>query len=329
MTARRAAAACAVFLGGWFGAPLQPATAQGGAGHADAASDSAARSFVSQAIAGAQAFRDKHAAIAAGYRRLGMDFPSMGEHWVNPVRVATGRFDAARPAMLSYADVGGRPVLLGVIYAIPLGPGEVAPALPASLRARWHEHNGSVDEESAFPEHGAENEGEHGLMHSEHHSEHGTGVGSAAEGAANGAALAPPKVRLALLHVWVGVPNPRGMFAAENWAIAFVRLGIAVPAAFPDGAARALALVSGADQYYLEVARLNGLATPDHVAAAGAAIEECRVKASGIVNRPRAGRALGQSELSELDVAWRQMVRRLERTTSVALSARVGGTAGR
>ena len=97
----------------------------------------------------------------------------------------------------------------------------------------------------------------------------------------------------------------------------------------PDGAARALSLVSGADQYYLEVARLNGQTTPDHVVAAGAAIEECRETAAGIVDRPRAGRALRQSEIGELDAAWRQMVRRLERTTSAALSARVGGTAGR
>ena len=38
----------------------------------------------------------------------------MGEHWVNPRLVFEGIFDVARPAILTYTGVQGRPVLLGV-----------------------------------------------------------------------------------------------------------------------------------------------------------------------------------------------------------------------
>jgi hypothetical protein len=169
-------------------------------------------------------FADRRAAIAAGYRRVGMDFPSMGEHWINPSMLVSGSFDRSSPAILTYVTVNGEPRLLGVVYAAVLAPGEKPPSFPGGS-AMWHEHNGSVDEESLLPEHGGHEPARNAMESSD-----GT--------------------RLAILHAWTIVPNPAGMFAAENWALPFVRNGIAVPRNFPVSAARELALVSGGVEYY-------------------------------------------------------------------------------
>ena len=130
-------------------------------------------------------------AIAAGYRRAGRDMPSMGEHWINPRIMMNGGLDAAKPAVLTYLMIGDRPVLTGVVYAVSLDPGQ-APPLVFGANAHWHEHNGAIDDEALLPEHSTQP--------------------SSAEG-----------TRVAFLHAWLRIPAPGGIFAAENWAIPFVR----------------------------------------------------------------------------------------------------------
>lgn len=75
----------------------------------------------------------------------------MGENSPHSGKVIAGRFDVANP-ILTYASIDGKPLLLGVVYAIPLDPGQHPPPLPGGMNA-WHEHNGTVDEESFLPEH--------------------------------------------------------------------------------------------------------------------------------------------------------------------------------
>jgi hypothetical protein len=196
-----------------------------------------------------------------------MDFPSMGEHWVNPRLVFEGIFDVARPAILTYTVVKGRPALLGVVYAIPLAPGEEPPGA-LGPGATWHEHNGTLEEESLLPE---------------HHSMSTSGGGT----------------RLAILHAWVRAPNPDGIFAAENWALPFIRLGLDVPAGFPKGAARAISLLSGGERYFRE------LAGESANAAATVALARCADVARTVVSRAQVrGQALGQADIMELDRAW-------------------------
>src|SRR5205823_4293637 len=89
-------------------------------------------------------------------------------------------------------------------------------------QALWHEHNGTIEEEGLLPEH------------------HSTPT------AASG-------TRVAFLHVWIRVANANGIFAAENWAIPFLRLELPVPQTFPNGAARALSLLSGGNDYFDEL----------------------------------------------------------------------------
>ena len=252
--------------------------------------DRARDSLISRSRAGSAQFRDRNAAIAAGYRLVGMDFPSMGEHWISPRLVIEGQFDIALPAILTYVTVNGNPVLAGVVYAVPLAQGDSPP--PAfGPSAMWHEHNGTVDEESMHPIH-------------------------------DGSTTSAVGTRLAILHVWTAVPNPAGLFAAENWALPFVRLGLRVPADFPIGASRALSLLSGGRRYFLEVAGSDGA----DINAADAALSDCAVTAARIVAQVRtASRALNDGDLHLLDEAWTAAMRRVEKLSGLETVRKMNG----
>ena len=171
--------------------------------------------FIASARAGSVRYRDLDSAIADGFRLVGGDFPGMGEHWVHAGRLMTGMVDPSRPAILSYATIHGRPALVGVAYALPLGAGDPLPSTP---RNAWHAHSGSVDEASFLPRH----------------------AGHSAEN---------PGARIAVLHAWVWLDNPDGPFATDNPALPFARAGLA-PKSASAPALRALALAYGGVPFY-------------------------------------------------------------------------------
>jgi len=105
-----------------------------------------------------------------------------------------------------------------VAYALPLLPGESPPSQPAPMEA-WHDHLRTVEDETVLPRH------------------HFHMVDSG-------------KPRLAMLHAWIWTSNPEGVFAADNWAIPYVRLGIAAPRNVSLPSARALSLLSGGIEFF-------------------------------------------------------------------------------
>ncbi|HVH09504.1 MAG TPA: hypothetical protein VM736_06885 [Gemmatimonadales bacterium] len=189
--------------------------------------DASVLEFLGQARTGTARFRDPTSALVAGYRPIGPETPAMGQHWLNPALLVEGRLDPASPQVLEYATIAGHRTLVGVAYAIPLGPSEAPPdqPLPGHL---WHTHEGTVDEESLASRH--------------------DGSGSAQGD------------RVAVLHAWVWLENPAGPFAAENWALPYVRLGLAPPreaSAAATLAAQALALGSGPADFSEVAVRLG------------------------------------------------------------------------
>lgn len=214
-----------------------------------------------------EGYENRSAAIAAGYRRIGRDFPSMGEHWLSPRLIVEGMFDVSRPSVLTYVTVDGQPVLMGVVYAVPLAPGESPPA-DFGDDAVWHEHNGTIDEE--------------GLL-AQHHTTPRAATGT----------------RVAVLHAWTRINNPAGVFSAENWAIPFVRMRLAVPETFPESAARAVSLLSGGKSFFVDLA--GSEAGPD----VARALDECATAVELIASRARSGdRVLTRDEVGGLDQAW-------------------------
>jgi hypothetical protein len=188
--------------------------------------------FVRETREATARYRDQAAALAAGYRPIGPDFPSMGEHWLNRAIIMEGRVDPARPPILEYITIQGQPVLAGVAYARLAYGVAPATAIPAGTTA-WHYHAGSVDEESFIASHAS------------------GGHGSAETGP-----------RIAVLHAWVWFENPAGLFATDNWALPWGRVGMSPPAGHtgPMPATLTAALASGGERYFTSLLRIrNGL----------------------------------------------------------------------
>ena len=186
-------------------------------GRARTPDDGATRRFAEEARAATQRYRSQSIATAEGYRRVGTDFPSMGEHWVNLAQVMADSFTPARPSVLTYVHVNGTPRLAGVAYTALLEPDERPPDF-APARGHWHEHNGSIVEESFL---------------AGHHMSRTDG-----------------ELRLSILHAWIWEENPDGLFVTDNWRLPFLRLGAMPPPRATPAAARAAALATDAVAYY-------------------------------------------------------------------------------
>jgi hypothetical protein len=235
--------------------------------------------------AGTARYRNQAAAIQDGYRQVGPDFPSMGEHWVNAALLVSGVLDPARPQVLEYATIGGHPTLLGVAFAV-LVDSSPPTGLPVPLSA-WHTHAGTVDDESFVLSH-AEAQGHR------HHE------------------LSGPRV--AILHAWVWLDNPAGLLATDNWAVPFARLGFAAPEGVSAAAGRAAALAAGGARYFATLVRVVG-----HPDSAEQAMLDTMLAAVAALVSGKLGRGTGSTALSAAQVTYLEAV--WERTWDALLEA--------
>jgi len=249
---------------GW----CSPATAQ----------DAQARDFLARAAKAAERFRDVGAAIEAGYRAVGPEIPAMGQHWIQPSLLSSGRVDPDKPPILEYATIGGRRVLVGVAFAILLEPGAAPPDSPVS-RHWWHRHSGDLDEESLSDSH-------------------------AGSGADDGDGVA-------VLHAWVPVTNPAGPFVAENWTLPFLRAGLGPPNELSAASARAMALGTGALDHFL--AQYRDHARPDSAAdaVATASFEAARDSVTAWLARHGRAGTVSPKERTWLEGVWHRLEDRL------------------
>jgi hypothetical protein len=237
--------------------------------------------FAECARVAAEKYQDRSKAISDGYRPIGRDFPAMGEHWIRIGLVFDGVVDPTRPEVLNYVLVDGKPKLVGLGFAAPLLAGELAPEAPAG-RGAWHDHSRTIEDETVLP-------------HADPaHANHGAGPGP----------------RLAMLHTWLWAPNPDGVFATDNWGLAYVRLGLTVPAASTTESAKALSLLSGGVEFFAEQFAAQPRPGPRDRTKIDAALRDARLKVEALM-RVHRGNELTPTELSSLASIWTDLERAL------------------
>jgi hypothetical protein len=223
-------------------------------------------------------YADRSVAAADGYHRIGPDFPGMGEHWLHPATLLTGRVSADQPTILIFATIAGKPTLLGVGFVATTDRDHPTRDLPGWPGA-WHEHSGLLSDES------------------------GVAPGAGIEG----------DTHVWVLHVWTGLPNADGRFVPDNWALPFLRAGIATPDRVNADAARAVSLVSGGERYVRDVLTDANIRTASNSASVDFVIAEARGSVTKILAPHRVDGLLGPSQSDALAAAWRELNVSLEK----------------
>lgn len=242
--------------------------------------------FIEAAREATKKYQDRAVAIAEGYRQIGEDFPGMGEHWICIGRLFDGKFDPAKPEILSYVVVSGKPRLLGVAYLLPLLPGESPPDWPVG-KEMWHDHFRTLQDETELPQH------------------HSTGHGGDAP-------------RMAMLHAWIWLPNPAGVFAADNWAIPFFRLGVERPSDATETAAKALALASGGVKYFADSVYAAVPLTRSERKKIDAVFDQSRIAVESLLHGRRVT-APTPSELENLSEVWTKLWEKIDLSVNAKL----------
>jgi hypothetical protein len=117
---------------------------------------------------------------------------------------------------------------------------------------------------------------------------------------------APPGAgpRIAVLHAWVWFANPAGLFATDNWALPYLRIGLSPPAkgSGPSPPVLAVALASGGEAYFETLLRLRHALPPG---TTGRVVEILRQHAASLRSRLEASSAAGHHPDDEaLAGAW-------------------------
>jgi hypothetical protein len=228
-------------------------------------------SFVDCARAATERYHDQANATLDGYRVIGRDFPAMGEHWINVSLLFDGRFDAAHPEVLTYTVVAGVPRLLGVAYALPLLAGEAPPDWPPGADA-WHDHARTIEQETVLSQHDG----------------HDHRIDTA---------------RIAMMHAWIWTENPAGMFAADNWTIPFLRVGLAMPVDSPPAAAKAISLVVGGLEYVSTMIDVSGAMPTSERRAVAEMVSDSQTAVRTIL-AARSGSPLTSEDVEALVAIW-------------------------
>ena len=245
----------------------QPAAAVLGAQSLAAFDSIAARAAMESAR-----FADRRVAVADGYRRVGTDFPGMGEHWLNPDVMMRGAIDVTRPTLLIYATMNAKPTLLGVGF-VAVTRGDSEPTSLPGWPTMWHEHSGLLSDESGAGRHETPRAGTH----------------------------------VWVSHMWTELENPNGRYAPDNWALPFARAGLRAPVAVDADAGRALSLAVGGDEYLRAVLADAGLRTPDNGDRVDRLIVIARRAVDSVVASARAAGEVHDSDLALLHERWRSL----------------------
>ena len=165
-------------------------------------------------------YQDFEVARREGWVKFGGDEPLMGEHWHldkdGPDYIDNQPLDFSRPSNLMYTDIGGRRVLTGVAFIVRIAPGDPVPDGFYGGADHWHVHDFEHAVEAALVDRPILRWLVNGWI-DKNYRQKGDNRG-----------------RVAMVHAWVTLPNPDGVFANYNRTIPYLKLGL--PVDYANGA---------------------------------------------------------------------------------------------
>ncbi|TCD02074.1 hypothetical protein EYB45_10400 [Erythrobacteraceae bacterium CFH 75059] len=260
--------------------------------------------------AAVEPYRDIAAAERAGWRPFGDDEPLMGQHYHSPGApdyVHGDPLDFSRPNNLMYTEIGGRRVLTGVAYVVRLGDGEPLPEGFAGTQDRWHVHDFVRAVEAATEDRPLLRWLANSWLDA-HYRGRGDNRG-----------------RLAMVHAWVTLPNPDGVFADYNRAVPYLKLGL------PEGsweggtmaAARGLNLATTTGCTVQGGTLWVANATPEQTREIARACAEAATRVRAVLSgRPdrRAINQAGEAAWRDFDAVWRRVLTPQQQARIAALT---------
>ena len=168
-------------------------------------------------------YQDVEAARRDGFVLFaGGEAPLMGEHWYRKDRVKDS-LDLTRPSTLQYATIGGERRLVGVAYTLYQRPGEPLPDGFAGDDDHWHVHDipmlaRAISARSPVLRWLVDRRIQNDRI-----------------GAGDG------RTQLVMVHAWIWLDNPDGLFALRHRALAYLEAGLpaewaSLPGATEDAA---------------------------------------------------------------------------------------------
>lgn len=298
---------------------LTTASAHNGVDHTREKVSERAQAQLAELAAGIGPYRDFAVARARGWKQFGgEDTPLMGEHWFReggPDYVHGARIDFAQPSNLMYTEIGDRRVLTGVAYTVRLGPGEPVPVGFDGPNDKWHVHDFERAIAAALQDRPILRWLANGWI-DRNYRDKGDNRG-----------------RVAMVHAWVTLPNPDGVFADYNRTLPYLKLGL--PVAFAEGAsveaakglhlATATGCKDGIDGA-LWIGNAGGKAAKRIRAACAAAAAHVREGlASGDKDRIN---AMGEHGWMMFDAAWNRELTPTQRARIAAMNEHGEGHGG-
>ncbi|WP_156788403.1 hypothetical protein [Roseobacter sp. CCS2] len=258
-------------------------------------------------------YSDFAVARREGWRPFGDDEPLMGTHYYNesaPDYVAGDALDFSRPNNLMYTEIGGQQVLTGVAFVVRIGPGESVPDGFAGSMDRWHVHDFVAAIDAAAEERpilgGIAN-----WWLDQNYRNKGDNRG-----------------RLAMVHAWVTLENPDGMFADFNRTLPYRKLDL--PERYWQGASIAaarglnLATDGGCDTQNGTLWIANVTRSQDR-----AIKQACRIGADEVRSAISEGgksriNTAGEQAWARFDAVWQQTLTPTQRRRIAAMSEHGG-----
>ena len=222
-------------------------------------------------------------AVADGYTRFGSDGQLMGGHWFHPDLVQKP-LDLERPSTLQYANIDGRMTLVGVAYTVYRSPGEPLPEGFSGSDDVWHVHDvkqmaGTLTSDRPLLR-----------FLVDRRMRRQTGDRN-------------ERTLLTMLHAWVWLDNPAGLFAQHHLALPYLRAGLLIPENATLAASSGVSLLAP-DACRMELRRVGFIA---RLSDSQHAI--LREACSAAANDVRAARNASDAIDPAAEAAWRRYER--------------------